>query len=109
MRNGRASGGACPLTRGSRSGCAASQRGVGGATCATIPIVAGTDLSALTKFFRPCVLHSVLLDFSCGQQPCFCVESSSCGHEKQFPQNRAAIISTAIAVVEKVLILLQYT
>src|SRR5947209_6560544 len=74
-----------------------------GAACgiaATIAAGATAEpFSALTNCCSACVWQSDLVVFECGQQPCFCCASSTCGHEKQFPRNRAAITNTAMIEV----------
>ena len=98
------SGGAWSVMHGASEGAGRSDACAGPSTTATTAMTAGADFSALTKFFKPWVWHSVFVDLVCGQQPCFCAASRSCGQEKQFPQNSAAMISAAMAVVENVLI-----
>ena len=110
MRRGRISGDARSLTRGAGGGAGRAHSTAGFSTTAMTATTAGAAFSALTKFFKPWVWHSVFPGLVCGQQPCFCAESRICGQEKQFPQNRAATTSSAMIDVERArMLILLYT
>ena len=75
------------------------------AATGTISAAAGATtepFSALTKCCNTCVVQLDGADLECGQHPCFCCASSTCGHEKQFPRNRAATTTTAMTEVRTV-------
>jgi hypothetical protein len=85
-----------------------------GGNGATMPETAGAGVivwprSAFTKFRSTCVWQFPVAGFVRWQHPwagwCDCKASSTCGQEKQFPQNSAATTIAAITELEKVRIL----
>ena len=106
MRSERSlSGGACSSGSGGHSPCHSKPvSGVIAASATTGSAGAGPIGSAFTKFCSTCVRQSCGACFVRWQQPCAgCFEvneSSTCGQEKQFPQNRAATTNAAITELE---------
>src|ERR1044071_5396798 len=82
------------------------------ACCAGITAGAATPTgSALTKCFRTLVVHFWVTGARRLQQlwaSCLASESSNCGQEKQFPQNRAATTSRDSSELENALKAVEY-